>query len=154
MREIKVKGKTLYTIGRPITYTYDKKLEILENLIKYIEKEDYPTVPEFCVKNHLHKQRLYEFAKDENLTKDDEGREPLGKYFSDCIKRINEKQEAYIELKCMNDEIPISFGIFKLKNLGWRDKPKEEEDSSQIAEALKLLGNVREAVKKELENGE
>lgn len=152
MKELKSKGKTLYTIGRPITYTYERKLEILENLIKYIEKEDYPTVPEFCVKNNLHKQRLYDFVNDDRQTKDDEGKEPLGKYFWDSLKRMNEKQEAYIEVKCMSNEIPIAFGIFKLKNLGWRDKPKEEEDSNQIVEALKILGSVKEAVKKELEN--
>lgn len=128
MRDIKVKGKIIYTIGRPITYTYDKKIEILEKLVKYIEIEDYPTIPEFCVQNNICKQRIYDFANDDRQNKDDEGKHLLGEYFWDCIKRINEKQEAYMESKAMNNKIPIAFAIFKLKNLGWTDKQEIQAD--------------------------
>lgn len=126
MRDIKVKGKVIYTIGRPITYTHDKKIEILEKLVKYIEKEDYPTIPEFCVQNNIYKQRIYEWAKEESINKDCEDKPSLAEYFTDCIKRINEKQEAYMENAGMNNKIPIAFAIFKLKNLGWKDRIAEE----------------------------
>lgn len=127
---IKYNNEIIYTIDgdKPITYTYEYKKELLQKLIEYIETEDYPTVPDFCRKNRIHKQRLYEFASDKSLNKDDLGKELLGQFYSDCIKKMNNNQEAFIEENALNDKIPSTFAIFKLKQLGWSDKQQIEAD--------------------------
>lgn len=154
---IQYKKNTIYTVGRPIKYTYEKKLEILQKLVEYVEKEEYPTMPEFCVQNRIAKQRIYEFAKDENLNSDCEDKPSLAEFFSDCICRMNDKQEYFMETSAINDSLPPYFVQLKLLNIGkigWSKNQKEEEtDSNQISDALKLLSAVKEAVdKKELDN--
>lgn len=128
---IKYNNEIIYTINKdgclPI-YTYEYKKELLQKLIEYIETEDYPTVPDFCRKNRIHKQRLYEFASDKSLNRDDIGKPSIAEGFADCIKKMNNNQEAFIEENALNDKIPSTFAIFKLKQLGWSDKQQIEAD--------------------------
>jgi hypothetical protein len=83
-----------FTVGRPIKYSYKTRCEILDKLDFYIQSEEYPTMPKFCVINKISKQWIYEWAKDEKLNAD---RNPLGEYFTELIKRMNDKQESFIE---------------------------------------------------------
>lgn len=155
MKEIKLNKKTsIYTIGRPIKYSYEYRLDILEKLAKYIEKEEYPTIPEFCVRNRIQKQRIYEFANDEAINQDCKGKYQLGEYFTDCIKRMNDKQEAFMESGGINGTLPTTFTIFKLKNLGWKDKIEEEHNNeTTIIEAFKILSTFKQKVIEDVANG-
>ena len=111
-------------VGRPIKYSYKEKLAILDALKAYIESEEYPTMPKFCVMQKISKQRLYEFAKNENENSDGKNNYPLGEYFAELIKQMNNKQECFIEENTIKGNITPSFAIFKLKQqgFGWTDK--------------------------------
>ena len=113
-----------FKVGQPIKYTQAKRVSLLKALEKYIDSEEYPTMPKFCVLHGISKQRVYEWAKDKSLNS--EGREcyPLGEYFAELIKRMNDKQESFIEEHAVQGHITPSFAIFKLKQpgIGWTDK--------------------------------
>jgi hypothetical protein len=111
-------------VGRPIKYTFAEKTKLLKELECYIESEEYPTMPKFCTLKNIPKQRIYEWAKDEKPNLEAQKKYPLGEYFTELIKRMNDKQEAFIELHAMQGNIPPSFAIFKLKQPGinWSDR--------------------------------
>lgn len=148
--EIKYK-KVVYTFGRPIKYTYEFKAKLLEKLVKYIDTTEYPTMPDFCVKNSIAKQRVYEFASDK-LTEEDRQNQPLGIYFTDCIKRMNDKQEAFLEENGLVERINVPFAIFKLKQLGWTDR--QQIDHSATDEMLKAITERNKAIKEAIENSD
>lgn len=152
---IKYNNEIIYTISgdsRPVKYTYKYKLDLLHELVKYIETEDYPTVPDFCRKNKIHKQRLYEFAGDKSLNKDDLGKEPLGKYFSDALKRMSNNQEAFIEDNAVNNKIPLVFAIFKLKQLGWTDRQQIEHSATD--DIIKMIEAKNKMIKEAIDNSD
>jgi hypothetical protein len=135
------------TVGRPIRYTWEKKVGYLNALIRYIKTSEYPTVPDFCRLQGLSKQRLYEWARDKNGNIDTKDKYPLGEYFQDCINRMNSIQEQFVEKNALQGRISPAFAIFKLKQLGWRDTPENilinsnviGEDMSRIDEKLRGL---------------
>ena len=110
--------------GRPIRYTYKEKLAILNALKEYIQNEEYPCMPRFCVANKISKQRIYEWTRNEKENSDGKGKYPLGEYFTELIRQMNAKQEAFVEENTMKGNISPSFAIFKLKQqgFGWTDK--------------------------------
>jgi hypothetical protein len=136
-----------FTVGRPIKYTYREKLGYLEKLVKFIEEEEYPTMPKFCRLNDISKRRIYEWANDENENTDTKGKYPLGEYFKEYIAKMNDSQELFIEDNTLQGHINTTFAIFKLKQLGWRDQPENVlinstvigEDVTRIDEKLKAL---------------
>jgi hypothetical protein len=95
--------------GRKVKYTPELNLEIKLKLEKYINSTDIPIIAEFCYKNHVRKQRLYEIHK-----------------LSDSIKELIEKKEAQLEKLALNGEIDKTMAIFSLKQLGWTDKTEIE----------------------------
>ena len=113
-----------FKVGQPIKHSQAQRLRLLKALENYIAAEEYPTMPKFCAAHGIAKQRVYEWARDEKLNS--EGRDgcPLGEYFTDLIKRMNDKQEAFIEEHAILGHITPSFAIFKLKQpgIGWSDK--------------------------------
>lgn len=152
---IKYNNKIIYTISgdsRPVKYTYKYKLELLKKLVEYIETEDYPTVPDFCRKNKISKQRIYEFASDKSLNKDDLGKEPLGKYFSDAIQKMVNNQEAFIEDNAINNKIPLAFAIFKLKQLGWTDRQQVEHSATD--DIIKMIEAKNKMIKEAIDNSD
>jgi hypothetical protein len=136
-----------FTVGRPIKYTYKEKLSYLERMVTFIEQEEYPTMPKFCRLNNISKRRIYEWAKDENDNADTKAKYPLGEYFKNCIEKMNDSQELFIEDNTVQGHINTTFAIFKLKQLGWRDSPENVlinsniigEDVTRIDERLKAL---------------
>ena len=110
--------------GRPIKYSYKEKLAILDVLKTYIEAEEYPTMPAFCVLHRVSKRRLYEWARGENENADTKNKYPLKEYFGELIEMMNNKQEQFIEKNVILGNITPSFAIFKLKQqgFGWTDK--------------------------------
>jgi hypothetical protein len=111
-------------VGRPIKYSSAEKTKLLKELENYIAAQEYPTMPKFCVDHGISKQRVYEWARDEKLNSEGRKSYPLGEYFTDLIKRMNDKQESFIEEHAMLGNITPSFAIFKLKQpgIGWTDK--------------------------------
>jgi len=110
-----------FKVGQPIKYTDRVRRDLLSRLEAYIAENEYPTMPKFCVINRISKQRIYEWAKDEKLNSESK---PLGEYFTELIKQMNDKQESFIEENAMKGNIAPSFAIFKLKqnSIGWTDK--------------------------------
>jgi len=113
-----------FKVGQPIKYSQKVRKEILKELEEYIQKEEYPTMPNFCRLHKISKQRIYEWAKDEKINAEGKENYPLGEYFNELIKQMNDKQECFIEEHAMRGHIPPNFAIFKLKQkgIGWTDK--------------------------------
>ena len=111
-------------VGRPIKYSHKEKQAILDALKLYVETEEYPTMPAFCVQQKISKKRIYEWAKGENENADTREKYPLKEYFSELIGIMNSKQEAFVEKNVMLGHITPSFAIFKLKQqgFGWTDR--------------------------------
>ena len=84
---------------------HEKVLEICEAIKAYTDNVTVPIISEFCYKNDIRKQRLYE---------DDR--------FSDSIKRLIEKKEANLEKLALAGKVNTTMAIFSLKQLGWTDK--------------------------------
>ena len=112
------------TLGRPIKYSFKEKSHLLKELDLYIKAEEYPTMPKFCASHGISKQRIYEWANDEKLSSESKKKYHLGEYFTELIKRMNDKQESFIEENAILGNITPSFAIFKLKQkgIGWTDK--------------------------------
>ena len=113
-----------FKVGRPIKYSYAKKRALLNALEAYIASEEYPTMPKFCAAHGISKQRVYEWANDEKRNAEEKDSYPLGEYFAELIRQMNDKQEGFIEEHVMLGHITPSFAIFKLKQagIGWTDK--------------------------------
>lgn len=109
--------------GRPIKYSHKEKLAILNALELYVESEEYPSMPDFAVKQKLNKRRLYEWARDERENADTREKCPLGELFKELIERANNKQEQFIEKNALLGRISPAFASLKLRqpNIGWSD---------------------------------
>jgi hypothetical protein len=114
-------------VGRPIIYTYKKRVALLRALEAYIETSEYPTMPEFCVNNGIAKQRIYAWANKEAENRDTKQKYPLAEHFRDLINRMDNKQEYFIEHNAMQGNMPVAFAIFKLKQqgIGWTDRTEQ-----------------------------
>jgi hypothetical protein len=108
-------------------YTYKKRVSLLRALEEYIESEEYPTMPEFCVKHGIAKQRIYAWASGEAENRETKQQYPLAEHFADLIKRMDNKQEYFIEHNAMQGKMPVAFAIFKLKQqgIGWTDRMEQ-----------------------------
>ena len=73
---------------------------------------DIPIIAEFCYKNKISRQRLYEFDE-----------------LTDVMELIIAKKEAQLERQALKNEIDHSMAIFSLKQLGWSDRQKIEQDN-------------------------
>lgn len=100
--------------GRPDVHDYDK---VIEKLRHYTENNDVPIIAEFCYKNGIPRQTLYDKAQNH------EG-------LSDAIKMAILKKEAMLEKGSLNGQINYRFAIFSLKQLGWSDKVDVENQHS------------------------
>jgi len=107
------------SIGRPVKYTDEKIQEIIALLNTYIEETQIPIIAEFCYKNNIRRQILYEIPE-----------------LSDIQKRLIEKKEAQLER--LGLEKNNTMAIFSLKQLGWRDTTETitRLDESEIARAI------------------
>ena len=117
--------KDKLVVGKPIKYSFKEKQAILEALKLYVEAEEYPTVPGFCVQQKISRRRLYEWAEEGGYENADTKKNyPLKEYFAELIERCNSKQERFIEEHVMLGHINPSFAIFKLKQrgFGWTDR--------------------------------
>jgi hypothetical protein len=108
----KAKMKKL-AVGRPIKYTHKKRLSLLRALEEYIDKEEYPTMPKFCVMHGIAKQRIYAWAKGKAENKNTKEKYPMAEHFNELINRMDNKQEDFIEQNALKGKINTTFAIFK-----------------------------------------
>jgi hypothetical protein len=90
---------------------------------EYTEKTDLPIFVEFCYKNNLVRQYLYEIPE-----------------LSDAIKRLLQKKEMILEKGGLSNKLNPTMCIFSLKQMGWSDKRElniktdEEETKKKLKE--------------------
>lgn len=122
---------------KPTKYTIEVLNKIKEALEEYIDKTEIPIISEFCYKNGIRKQRLYEFE-----------------VLSDSTKKLIEKKEAQLERLSLQNKINTTQAIFSLKQLGWRDKQEIEHKGNLTihAQLSALTDNELNKKIKELEN--
>lgn len=100
--------------GRPQMYTPEQIQEIVDDLRKYIENNDDPTIVGFTSsynKYSVNKDYISDHAE-----------------FSECRKKSIEKQEAYLLDGVTKGKLNAPMGIFRLKQRwhGYRDKTEQE----------------------------
>lgn len=99
--------------GRPVKWTATIIEELKIKLEEYTDGTDIPILADFCTKNKVLKQRLYERHE-----------------LSDSIKMLIQKKEANLELGCLTNAINPTMAIFSLKQLGWSDKTEVKAEHS------------------------
>jgi FMN phosphatase YigB (HAD superfamily) len=99
--------------GRPVKWTATIIEELKIKLEEYTDGTDIPILADFCTKNKVLKQRLYEIPE-----------------LSDSIKMLIQKKEANLELGCLTNAINPTMAIFSLKQLGWSDKIEQKTEHS------------------------
>jgi len=97
-------------VGRPRKYNKREIEELKKKLKNYIEKNKIPIIAEFCYKNNILKQILYDYAE-----------------FATLIKEIIYKKEANLEKGLLANQLNSAGAIFSLKQLGWSDKHSVEQ---------------------------
>lgn len=107
----------------PDVWTDARKAEVIKALKAYVEKTAVPSVAEFCYKNKVRKQRLYEFEEfqfwREMLTlKKEAAYEKLGR----SLTRDHGSRGNFINLA--------------LAQLGWTKNPDKQDDDDAKIKAL------------------
>jgi hypothetical protein len=108
-------------MGRPPKV---KVKDLIDDADEYIKTADPPIVAEYAIMHGITRQYLYELAKRE----EGEGRTAL----SDTIKKISDSKAIMLERKALLGEYSSSMAIFSLKQLGWKDKPDDQEDDNDL----------------------
>jgi hypothetical protein len=102
-------SETKKSVGRPKEWTPERINALIVLIEQYTEETEIPILAEFCYKNNIYKQLLYDMPE-----------------FSDSIKKLISKKEAQLERKALTGEVNVTTAIFSLKQLGWRDKQEIE----------------------------
>lgn len=119
-------------MARPKTGKYDN---IVENIIEYTKNTEYPILKEVCF--------LYNYNYDTVMKMQRDNEELM-----QSIKQLLNKKEAYLEREGIKGTINPTMAVFTLKQLGWRDKPKEEEEKNvKNGIIVDLLGALKDAKK-------
>ena len=115
--------------GRHLKYTKKLLKEIEQEIIDYTEKTTIPILSECAYNLGMYREELY---KHEEL--------------SSAIKKLITKKESVLEKGALLGKLNPSMAIFSLKQLGWRDKPKEEiQQENNLSEQIrKALGTFNE----------
>ena len=109
-------------MGRPRNYTNDEIKDLIDRLEKYINENDIPIIAEFAYLNNIPRTTVYDYPE-----------------FSTLIKKLIDKKEAQLEKMGLYGEVEKTMAIFSLKQLGWRDRPKDEEDADDLSALYKSI---------------
>lgn len=104
--------------GRPKQWTPEAIESLANSLENWSREPSAMFLASFSRDNGIHRQRLYEFAKQSEK-------------FADALKRAETACEANIAEGTADGAIPPAFGIFGLKQRGWTDK-QEIEHSGEV----------------------
>lgn len=104
----------------------------LKNLCKiideYTNKTSIPILKEVCYQNDLNYSYVMQMrTKEENVE------------LSNSIKRLLDKKEAQLERLGLTGKIDRGMAIFSLKQLGWKDKPEQEDSIESIVQGMNTL---------------
>ena len=105
--------------GRPRKYNTKQVKEIGDKLEQYIDETRIPILAEFAYQNKIPRDVLYKYEE-----------------YSTLIKRLIDKKEAQLERLTLERKINTTMAIFSLKQIGWRDIPKEADVSSEVLNRL------------------
>lgn len=106
-------------MGRPVKYTPEVIEELKTKFEEYYKNTNIPIIKEFCARNDISFQRLYEFEE-----------------FSESIKKCIEKKEADLERSALLGTVDKTMAIFSLKQLGWKDQQDIRAEISANAEVI------------------
>ena len=120
--------------GRPRIFSKKKVKEICQKLEEYIESEEIPIIAEFAYKNDVPRQSLYDYPE-----------------FSTLLKKLIDKKECQLERLALKRKVNSVVAIFSLKQLGWRDVPKDQDDTA--AKLDKLVSAIETNIQPEAEGG-
>jgi hypothetical protein len=104
--------------GRPPTWTDELIDDLADKIITWSRFHTSNYLESFCAENDTYPQKLSELA-----LKSDK--------FSEALKRAKAACSAHIAEATAGGEMPVAFGIFALKQHGWRDR-QEVEHSGEI----------------------
>lgn len=104
----------------------------LKNLCKiiddYTNNTEIPILKEVCYQNELNYTYVMQMrAKEEN------------EELSNSIKRLLEKKESQLERLGLLGKIDRGIAIFSLKQLGWKDKPEQDDDIENVVKGINTL---------------
>lgn len=104
----------------------------LKNLCKiideYTDNTQIPILKEVCYQNNLNYSYVMQMrTKEENAE------------LSNSIKRLLDKKEAQLERLGLTGKIDRGMAIFSLKQLGWKDKPEQEDSIESIVQGMNTL---------------
>ena len=104
----------------------------LKNLCKiideYTDNTQIPILKEVCYQNDLNYSYVMQMrTKEENAE------------LSNSIKRLLDKKEAQLERLGLTGKIDRGMAIFSLKQLGWKDKPEQEDSIESIVQGMNTL---------------
>lgn len=99
--------------GRPVEWTEDRILELAAALEKWSQAHTSCYLETFCATHRTYPQRLSEFAE----------KNPK---FAEALKVAKASCAAHLAEATAGGEMPPAFGIFALKQHGWRDKHEVE----------------------------
>lgn len=104
----------------------------LKNLCKiideYTNETSIPILKEVCYQNNLNYSYVMQMrTKEENVE------------LSNSIKRLLDKKEAQLERLGLTGKIDRGMAIFSLKQLGWKDKPEQEDSIESIVQGMNTL---------------
>jgi hypothetical protein len=119
-------------MSRPIEYTEERIMELLEILNKYIDENEIPMVSEFCYKNNISRDTFYRIPQ-----------------FSDTKKKLKEKQESQLAKAGLTNKVNVTMAIFMLKNNhGWTDRHELVNKNINMTIDNMSEEEAREALKK------
>lgn len=90
--------------------------------LKYIEESDIPTIAGFAYSVGIGRQQVYEYPE-----------------LADAIKRCIAKKEDILERGALTGQFNASMAIFSLKQIGWKDKADEPEESSPEPQRVEIV---------------
>lgn len=114
-------------MARPKKKKYELKY-LCKLIDEYTDNTEIPILKEVCYKNGLNYSYVMQMrAKQEN------------EELSNSIKRLLDKKESQLERLGLTGKIDRGMAIFSLKQLGWRDKPEQEDDIEKIVQGMNTL---------------
>lgn len=115
-------------VNGEVFYDIDTMCEKIED---YLQECDIPVLKECCLINGWN----YEYVQQ---LRNKEGNEKLYR----AIRRILDYKEVELEKGALTGKLEKTMAIFSLKQLGWRDKTEEKEESKENAVADILLNMI------------
>lgn len=117
--------------------------KLVKDADEYIREAMPPIVAEYANQHGISRQYIYQLGK---------------KYpeVNDTIKKIIDAKEICLERNGLNGNFNPAMAIFSLKQLGWRDLPKEEAVESgsgggKVELVVRDPGKLRELEKKAIQ---